>query len=665
MKFLSNIRPDQNIMLLNIHYTSGNRYKFKEKDDYIDILYKDIDTGEKHVETIIHPDIELWIVKPEFRTFKHVRNFIPKDECYTIRVPYKERMAYVANELKEDIKTVAHTPYCAHLDMSCEAFYEHQFKLEYNNTKPKILDLAFLDIETDMVNFPGGCDYGDAPIDSISIVINKTNTAYLLVNTNEYLPHLPEDHRLYAKYENLRKKFHEDMDYFKNHPEEMINTFHEKFDSVDDYAGIEYTILFFNEEIELIAAVFQILEQEPVDIVGIWNSPFDISSLIERCKTLGYDPNKIIINPNLYHNIHGAMPRNVYFKEDKNPQAHKRRHNCELCTDYIVMCQMRNYAGVRSARGKLPSLKLGNIAQLELGDTKIDYSEYGNIRWFKYMDLPKFYLYSMKDTLLLRALARKTRDFDAVYNIINRNVVLPNEEFVSTKIIENSIRYFAFNYKRGYVMGSNNKRWDTQGPIDYNRFFEFVRENERMKELQQGEDAYFDKEELNFLIEETSDEDELESYDPSDFSQMTESGQDKNVRIKFIGAFVLNTEHIQSTGFRIYEVESKYIHEFIIDFDVKSEYPSSILVMNASNETMVGKVFITDPDDIKIPIYNEFHFVGKEESDNAKIEPGSWVMEQLSTGDVLNLGHVAFHLPNIETILNHIGNNLKEFEKNG
>ena len=214
-------------------------------------------------------------------------------------------------------------------------------------------------------------------------------------------------------------------------------------------------------------------------------------------------------------------------------------------------------------------------------------------------------------------------------------------------------------------MGSNNKRWDTQGPIDYNRFFEFVRENERMKELQQGEDAYFDKEELNFLIEETSDEDELESYDPSDFSQMTESGQDKNVRIKFIGAFVLNTEHIQSTGFRIYEVESKYIHEFIIDFDVKSEYPSSILVMNASNETMVGKVFITDPDDIKIPIYNEFHFVGKEESDNAKIEPGSWVMEQLSTGDVLNLGHVAFHLPNIETILNHIGNNLKEFEKNG
>lgn len=665
MKFLTRVRPDQNIMLFDIHYHSGNRYKFKDKDDYIDILYKDLDTGEKFVETIVHPVIELWIVKPEFRTFTHVRNFIPKDECYSIRVPYKERMSYVANELKEDIKTVAHTPYCAQLDMSCESFYEHQFKLEYGNTKPKILDLGFLDIETDMVNFMGGCEYGEAPIDSVSLVFDRSAKAYLFVNTNEYLPHLPEDHRLYNKYESLRKKFREAMDHFESHPEEMIATFHEKFDEVDAYADLEYEILFFHEEIELIASVFQVLEKELVDIVGIWNSPFDVSSLIARCTYLGYDPNKIIIDPRLYHNVPGCKPRNVYFNEDKNPQAHKRKHQCELCTKWIPMCQMRNYAGVRSARGKLPSLKLGNIAQLELEDTKIDYSEYGNIRWFKYMDLPRFYRYSMKDTLLLRALAKKTKDFDAVYNIINRNVVLPNEEFTSTKIIENSIRYFAFNYKRGYVMGSNKNRWDSQGPIDYNKFFKFVRENEKAKQMQPGEEEYFDEEDLNFLIEEETDEDELENYDPSAFSQMSESGQDKNVRIKFIGAFVLNTEHIQSTGFRIYEVESKYIHEYIIDFDVRSEYPSSILVMNASNETMIGKVFIMNPDDVKIPVYNSFRFVGKEESDNAKIEPGSWIMEQLSTGDVLNLGHVALHLPEIDTILNHIGNHIKEFEKDG
>lgn len=664
MKFLHNVGQDPHIMLLDIHYHPGNRYKSKEKDDYIDILYKDMDTGQKFVETIIHPDIEIWVVKEEFRTFTHVRNFIPKDECIPVRVPYKERLAKIADILNCDYKDVVKTPYAAQLDMSCESFYEHQFKLEYGNTLNKILDLGFLDIENDMVAFKGMADYGEAPVDSVSFVADKSNTAYLFVNTNEYLPHLPENHKYYAKYEELRKRFHENMDHFKSHPDEFIDKCHEMFDEVDAYKDIEYKIYFFDVEIELIAAVFQVIEKEMIDILGIWNSPYDIQALIERCKALGYDPNQIIANFNLYKQYSGTEQRNVYFKEDKNPLAHKRKHSCELFTPYIVMCQMRNYAGIRSARGKLPSLKLGNIASLELKDTKIDYSEYGEIKWFKYRDMQKFFLYSMKDTLLLRAMARKTRDYDAVYNIINRNVVLPSEEFVSTKIIENTIRHFAFNYKRGYVLGSNKNKWEQSGVIDYNKFFKALKENEKLKSLQEvGDETILDDDEANLLISEEIDEDNLEFYDPTEFAQGSESAQDKNVRVKFVGAFVLNTGHIQSTGFRIYEVESRFIHEFVIDFDVRSEYPSAILAMNASNETMLGKVFLSDMDDVKLPVYEQFRFVGKEESENAKIDPAAWIMEQRSTGDYLNLGHVALHLPNIEDILQHIGNNINEFKK--
>ena len=61
------------------------------------------------------------------------------------------------------------------------------------------------------------------------------------------------------------------------------------------------------------------------------------------------------------------------------------------------MDQMVHYAGVRSGKGKLPSNKLNAIAQKELKDEKLDYSEYGEIRMFPYMDWWKFIKYNIKD----------------------------------------------------------------------------------------------------------------------------------------------------------------------------------------------------------------------------------------------------------------------------
>lgn len=63
-------------------------------------------------------------------------------------------------------------------------------------------------------------------------------------------------------------------------------------------------------------------------------------------------------------------------------------------TTFIDMLVL--YAGIRSARGKPESLKLQAVAQKELKDEKLDYSEAGNIRTAAYEDFRKFALYSFK-----------------------------------------------------------------------------------------------------------------------------------------------------------------------------------------------------------------------------------------------------------------------------
>jgi hypothetical protein len=141
------------------------------------------------------------------------------------------------------------------------------------------------------------------------------------------------------------------------------------------------------------------------------------------------------------------------------------------------------------------------------------------------------------------------------------------------------------------------------------------------------------------------------------------ANEDDEEEDKFKGALVLHPNHMNPTGFMLLNQVMKFIHEHVIDFDITSEYPTAMLIMNVSNETMVGKVFFTDPDDIKIEIYENFNFADKEEEEKYNIEPGVFMMEILSQGDVLNFGEMFLNLPNLETIVSMIDKDLDKYVK--
>lgn len=643
MKFLSNIEETQNVMPLNITYEKGNTYKPELKDDYIDILYKDMDTGKKYVETIIHPNIEIWITKPEFRTFDYIRDYQAKNELYCITIPYKERYGILAEHLHIPIEDVKTCQWIYQLDMQLDHFYMIQFVLTYGNDLQKKLKKAYFDIENDVFNIEGFPTYGEAPIDCITYVSEETKSAYTLIYTKDCLPTLPETHPDYSKVEYYRENFTKSMQELRDNPKIFTDLCHESFDDI--YGVYEYTPIFFDSEIELIVAFFRIAEIDEPDFLGGWNSPYDFGTLYERPKALGYDPNSIIISKIYKRN--DIFKRKITFWEDPNPTAHKRKHIFKFYTPYIPSDMMVNYSGIRSARGKLPSLKLNAVAMNELKDEKINYDDEG-FKEFKYKNLLKFLLYNAKDVMLLSGLEKKTKDFDSSYGVMYNDACRYNEIFTSTREIEGSFRTFAYTYGKnnGYVCGTNKHKFEGDSIIDYQKMANDILGV-------QSNDIFALKDEFdeNIVIEEL-DENEMEFYDPSDYEIRYDDniGGDKSVKYK--GAFVQNIEHISPTGVEIRGAESKYVHDNVGDQDVTSEYPSAIMQMNASNETLFAKVFFAS-DAFTLPRYPGYELLGNDETEYNKINISAWAMEQLTTNDYIDFGHVVLGLDDAETIINN------------
>lgn len=596
MKFLSKALDTSNITILNTFYDPGTR-DFSTPDDVLDIVYKDMDTGKKYVETIHNPKYQVWITKPEYRTYDTILNFFDKKKCDCYTITYKERFKEIGNILGCSPKEAKYSPYVFQADMDIEHFYYNQFFLEYYNDNPKTLSKGYSDIENDIILINGFADPGEAPINCISYMDEDSRTMYTFVCIQDNIPHVDPDDKKYAVYEKLRSKFSTMTKDFVNRVDEFVEEC--KKDFTDSYGEIDYNVLIFEDELSMLTAYWEVVRRCENDYLLFWNAPYDISNLCERPKVLGKDPADIISD-----NEFGK--REVYWKEDRNVEAHKRKHIFNLFTKFTVMDQMVNYAGIRSARGKIPSLKLNAIGKTELEDEKLDYSEYGNIRFFPYENFWKFVKYNIKDVLLQFGIENKTHDMDAVYETIHIDCVTPKEAFTSTAVIQNSLRLYAY-LEEGQVMGSNRNKL--------------------------------------FRVKQTEEE-------------IAQAKKDK-----FAGAWVMSPAHCSPTGYKLLGVLNKYIHIHCIDMDITAEYPSGIRVTNLSNETMVGKVFLDHPEDFTPKMYSNMYIVDSDDEISYKKTniADNLMMEALTEDNPTEFGRVYFGLPTFTEIAQHIEKNKDQF----
>lgn len=523
MKFLPRALDNSNLMMLRTYYDSGSK-DYSTPDDVLDFVYKDIDTGKIYVESIYNPKIEIWIVKSQYRDFNNYKNFISKDKCDCYLMTYKNRFSEIGKILGCTASEAKYSVYAFQSDMDIEHFYIMQFYKEYgckNDTKP--LSLGFSDIESDIINCEGFAEPGQAPTNAISYFNESTKVMYTFICIQDNIPHVSESNKKYSYYEELRSNFKKQTSYFMDHLEEFKNECRNNFE--ESYGNIEYKILIFEDELSMHKAYWKILEKNQNDYLFFWNAPYDVSNLIERPRVLGADPNDIIVCPEFGN-------RNVYWHSDNNPTVHKRKHIFNTYTKTSIMDQMVNYAGIRSGKGKLPSVKLNAIAKTELEDEKLDYSEYGNIKFFCYEDFWKFILYNIKDVLLQVGIERKTHDADYIYSVMTNSALKISEIFTSTIVVGNDLRLFV-DINKNMVMGPNKNKLYKQP------------KTEEQKKLEK-----------------------------------------KN---KFAGAFVMSPEHCKSTGFELLGELNKFIHDHAIDMDIGSEsvvHTKSIFVIKSQNEKL-------------------------------------------------------------------------------
>lgn len=452
-KLIDNDSTD--VMLCNIVYQRGN--KDNNYDDYLNIMYRDLNTDEKKLKTIKHPKIDIYFTKEECMDYDYNKAFIEVDKCEKVECRYSKVQSELVKRANPDMQryykncietgnyrgknNIYHSLNAFGSDMPIEPIYMMKWEDELHNDKPKELHKQFLDIEADTIDIVGFPKDGECPINAVTIVDAKYSKVHTFLLYNE-------------KYKGID-------DFIKN-IDSFTDDLHESFDDI--YGILDYKIYMYEKEDALIVDVFKLINTLKADFLLIWNGfGFDIPYIIARLKVLGYDPEDIMGHPD--------FPMNTcYFKKDTiNFKVAEKRDVFMLSSHTKYIDQMVLYASLRKMGSELRSFSLNYIGNLEVGDEKIDYSDSSNIKTLVYDNYPLFVKYGIKDTLLQYGIEKKSQDVDNLYSRCSVNFTPYDNIFKQTVTLKN--RAYKEYLLQGYILGNNvNIDYSTIGSFEKVKF---------------------------------------------------------------------------------------------------------------------------------------------------------------------------------------------------
>lgn len=531
-------------MLCDVQYIDAN--KQTGQPDYLYVIWKDTETDEKHLQVVPEPMMDIYFEKPEVRTtHTHNKNYAKLEDLYKVSVKYKDIKFRIAEELGEKgkmfLQNVFQTrnykelsrlflyPYTFGSDYDVGAWYRIQWYLNLNNNAPKKLKKGFLDIEVDGFNVPGMPSPNDCPINAITLIDDYHKVSYTFVLTS-----VPEFKELPGANNTLRRMQYEqrvkDTEWIKEQLETLPDNLHQRFD--ESYGSMDYRIYTYEDERKMLIHLFQLINKLKLDFVGIWNISFDIPYIMDRARALGLDPVDLMCHPDF-------PSKKCYFKHDTRNHDIKNKNDVFYCSSYTTFYdQMELYASIRKGASELRSYKLNFIANKELKDSKLDYSEDGDIKTLPYTNFILFIIYNIKDVLLQVGIERRTTDFDTLYVSSYENATPYDKVFKQTVKLRN-VQYISF-LSQGLIPGNNINVFN----IDSN-----------YKESQ-------------VLNDDDEDDDSFE------------------------GALVADPQYNGYEGVEMYGRKTNNVFRSAIDFDMTAFYPSSIMGMNIDPSTLIFKVIL-------------------------------------------------------------------------
>lgn len=605
-------------MLIDVQYMKGNR---KEKiPDYLYIIWKDLDTGKKYLKVIPEPLMTIYFEKPEFRDHTYWNNYKEIDKCSPKTVKYKDILYAIADDWGPEGKNFIENcfttgaykrlqevylyPYSFGADYDIRVWYRYNWKKSFNNDRPKVLTKGFLDIEVDTLESVGMPNPTFNPIDLVTIIDDSTNKSYTFCLIG--VDYTPKDttymNDIMLKKENKRKQMYakrmKSQDYWSTHVEELKQKAHEMFD--ENYPDMDYNFYFYKDELKMITHIWQLINTLKLDIIEIWNVAFDIPFFMDRITALGEDPKNIMCHPDF-------PSKECWFKQDKHHfEIKNKTHFANISSYTIFACQMTNYAAIRKGASELRSNRLNYIGQKEVGDTKLDYSDNGNIKTLSYNNYLMYILYNIKDVLLQMRIERRTCDLDTYWTSSYENMTAYEDVFKQTVVLRN-VQYEAF-MQQGLVPGNN-----------VNAIYANM-SNSKKDEVLEDED----------------------------------SGDD-NDDVGFEGALVGNPHLITNFGMELFGKKSNSIFQYSIDLDMSAFYPSTIMAMNIDPSCLIFKAIVPS---------NQFDVRGgnlkyngitdvqicKDNKDTFKEDIGKEIMDNFQTKNYLSFAHKWLNFPSVNQV---------------
>lgn len=450
-------------------------YLYPKKDDYtgkwddgsIDIIFRDNVTGQKHLQNIENPDYLMYMAKDNVLV-EHWNFYLPIEKVDPYYVPYKDLERFIAEKTGnldfyyENIRNgnrrankALHTAFnVMNSDMHIEDHYRLRFAQEYtNNIFP--LKKAFFDIEADTINIKGDFpELGEAPVNAVTLIDMDSKTVFVLLLRNPENP--------------LIQEFEDSCN------QDMINELAEfvvknvggwKEATRKGVIDLRYSFRFYDEEINLIADLFGIINKLKPDFLMAWNMSFDLPTLIERCKVLGYSPEEIMCHPDFKHKYV------KYFIDERNKNDFEERGDfCEIASYTVFIDQMIQFASRRKGQSKFISYGLDAIGEAVAKVRKYDYKHITtSIAKLPYIDYKTFVFYNIMDVVVQVCIESKTGDIDYTFSkCVSNNTRYQKCHRQTVYLANRGVHEF---YKYGYIIGNNNNKFNAKPDEKYSGAF--------------------------------------------------------------------------------------------------------------------------------------------------------------------------------------------------
>ena len=232
----------ENAMLLDVQYVREDRAN--KQPDYLYMIWKEIDSGKKHLEKIPNPPINVYFEKPEYRDHSYFKTEESLDKLDKKVVQYKNVIYAVAqedgpeaqnfinqcfqNRNFRDLDRVKLSRYAFGHDYDIRTIYRNMWLDHFDNDKPKHIHKAFGDIEVDIMEANGEPDPTRNPVDLVTVIDQDQKHSYTFILTGVTCPEKDTSSmssiELDADYQRHQMYAHrlEEQEYWRNHYDELV-----------------------------------------------------------------------------------------------------------------------------------------------------------------------------------------------------------------------------------------------------------------------------------------------------------------------------------------------------------------------------------------------------------------------------------------------------------